>query len=301
MLKKIKLVTHPVLTGNAVFVDHEIFGRYGLQIELHEPQPSQWGSGPGGKPMITPLLDGTAHYTNVLGTPLPAAVMGQGLKYLASYQNTGVELFARPEIRNLADLSGRAVASSSPMWQFNLERALRACGVEPSRVRFHRGYPVGTLVPKVLDGTVDAITVVPPDTAAAIGAGLKLIFRYGDVSPVPVYALMATEKRLREDPQEARQLLRALSESVDRFMRDRPRGIELVGRLGTPAELAGPAYDLTCGYTTPVSGIPEQVQSEWLANAKKLAGMQEEEVGVSGVFDFGILRSIEERQERRGN
>jgi len=126
MLKKIKLVTHAILTGNAVFVNHEVFARHGLEIELYEPEPSQWGRGPDGKPKIAPLLDGTAHYTNVLGTPIPAAVMGQGLKYLASYQNTGVELFARPEMRNLADLSGRAVASSSPMWQFNLERALRA-------------------------------------------------------------------------------------------------------------------------------------------------------------------------------
>ena len=66
-MKTLKIVTpHPELTGNAVFINHDIFHEYGLEFELVGTQS--------GEPVVQTLLSGAADYTHVLGAPIPAAV-----------------------------------------------------------------------------------------------------------------------------------------------------------------------------------------------------------------------------------
>ena len=85
--------------------------------------------------------------------------------------------------------------------------------------------------------------------------------------------------------------MQSLVQSVDEFLRDRDRGIELVQRLGTPADTVGLAYDLTRNYLSRVGDIPEVVQREWIENAKRLVNMTEF-VPLSRVFDFSLVQAL---------
>ena len=134
--------------------------------------------------------------------------------------------------------------------------------------------------------------MMTPMPFAAIVAGMKCLFRPGDVSPVPVYGLMTRDEVLRDRSDEVRRVLQGLIDSVNEFIGDRELGIALCEQVGIPREEAVVAYDVTRGYMQPVGPLPESIQREWTENAKQLAKVSDV-VPISRAFDFSIIRELQ--------
>ena len=285
---------YPEITGNAVFLDEGIYARHGLRVELMSP-PAE------GTTLNDAMTTGRAHFTHLLSHPILAAVQGLGLKYLASYQDEGFEVIARPEIRSLKDLEGKKVSFATPMMNKNFFYALGRAGADPGKI-IPAGYG-GVIHQKVMgismadldylrDGRIDAMALLPPMSSAALMEGFRSIFRHGDVFPTPVFGLMSRDSLLAEHRDLVVRMVRALDEAVRAFLADRAYGIGLVERLGTPTAVAPVAYDMARGTMHPLRAVPEYVQREWIENEKQLEKI-DSAVPVEQVFDFSIIRSME--------
>ncbi len=285
---------YPEITGNAVFLDEEIYARHGLRVELMNP-PAE------GISLIDAMTNGRAHFTHLLSHPILAAVQGLGLKYLASYQDEGFEVIARPDISCLKDLEGKKVSFATPMMNKNFFFAFQRAGGDVSKIT-PAGYG-GVVHQKVMgismsdldylrDGRIDAMALLPPMSSAALMEGFHSIFRHGDVFPTPVFGLMTRDSLLRDQRDLVERMVRALDESVRAFLSDRAYGIDLIERLSTPAAVAPVAYDMSRGYMHPLRPVSDGVQREWIENEKQLEKI-DAAVPVGQVFDFSIIRSME--------
>lgn len=285
---------YPELTGNAVFLDEAIYARHGLRVELMNP-PAE------GTTLNDAMTTGRAHFTHLLSHPLLAAVQGLGLKYLASYQDEGFEVIARPDIRSLKDLEGRKVSFATPMMNKNFFYAFGRAGGDVRKIT-PAGYG-GVIHQTVMgislsdldylrDGRIDAMALLPPISSAALMEGFRSIFRHGDVFPTPVFGLMTRDSLLRDHRELVVRMVKALDESVRAFLADRAYGIGLIERLGTPKSVAPVAYDMARGTMHPLRAVPDAVQREWIENEKQLEKI-EAAVPVGQVFDFSIIHSLE--------
>lgn len=285
---------YPEITGNAVFFNHEAFGRYDISVE-HLCPPRM------GVSLNEALIDGIVDFTHLLSHPILAAVQGHPVKYVASYQDAGFELIARPEISRLKDLEGKKVSFASPMMNKNFFYAFMRDGGDPSKiVPAGYGSALYTEVMGVnlsdldylLDGRIDAMALIPPVSTAAMSHGMRALFRHGDVAPVPVFGLMARDAMIQGNPDLLGRMIRALDESVREFIADREFGMELVRRVGTPEEQIASAYDVSRAYMHPLTTVPEFVQREWIENERQLENIQGA-VPLHQVFDFSIVRTLD--------
>ncbi len=285
---------YPEITGNAVFLDEAIYARHGLRVELMNP-PAE------GTSLNDAMTTGRAHFTHLLSHPILAAVQGLGLKYLASYQDDGFEIIARPGIKSLKDLEGKKVSFASPMMNKNFFYAFARAGGDVSAIT-PAGYG-GAIHQEVMgismadldylrDGRIDAMALLPPMSSAALMEGFRSIFRHGDVFPTPVFGLMTRDSLLAERRELVVRMVHALDEAVRAFLADRAYGIGLIERLGTPKAVAPVAYDMTRGYMHPLRQVSDGVQREWIENEKQLEHVQGA-VPVGQVFDFSIIRAME--------
>lgn len=279
------------LTANIVLINPSPFRAEGLTVNLVAPGA--------GAPITQSLLSGTADYTNVLAHPIQSAVEGQPLKFLATYLNKGWELWARPEIGTIQDLAGKKVAPTSPMAHKYFELALKRKGVSPDSVK--TGAPVlfDNAVDEILSGEVDAAILLPPATVQAERAGLHCMLRMGDVGDPPTCGLVTTNKRLKERSDEVARAVRAMLASVKQLLEDRVLALSLVKKLGTSEQLAERAVNVMLAQLVPSGELSEKSQYLWIQFAKELAGI-ENDVPLSQVFDFSILREITQSKATYG-
>ena len=287
------------LATNALFRNREAFAAHGLEIDVTVTGP--------GEPVVRAMLEGRAGYTHVCGTPLPAAVAGRGLKVLAAFQTSSFGLYSHPRISSLADLRGKTVVLAGSMLRPTLELALERHGLtlqghpkidDRDSVRIVTPRDVGGtgdrageymgLHLKVLDGTVDAVALNPPRTQAALRVGLRRLLQFGDVQPIPTFALLTTDALLRERRDEVMRFMRGTLLSLDDFIADRELGVGLLRETGVPEELLVGTYGEVRGYLRPEGGLPEEVQRLWVAWSKESLGLTEE-VPLERVYDFSVL------------
>ena len=106
---------HLQITNNIVLTNPEPFAEQGFTVHAMNPGV--------GAHIVSGLMDGRADFCNVLGMPLIRAVGGLPLKFIASFQNTGWELWTRPGIERLEDLAGKTIGRTSPF-----PRPRKKCG-----------------------------------------------------------------------------------------------------------------------------------------------------------------------------
>lgn len=285
---------YPEITGNAVFFNREAFARHDIEVE-HFCPPRQ------GIALNDAMVGGVVDFTHLLSHPILAAVQGHPVKYVASYQEAGFEVIARPEIKRMKDLEGKKVSFASPMMNKNFFYAFTRDGGDPAKI-IPAGYGSG-LYPEVMgismadlaylrDGRIDALALIPPMSSAALAEGMRSLFRHADVFPTPVFGLMARDEMIRGKRELLVRMVRALKQSVDEFIADREFGMELIRRVGTAEEHLASAWELSRGYMHPLGSLHEFIQREWIENEKQLEHI-DQAVPLSQVFDFSIVRELE--------
>ena len=288
-MEKVFLATpQQTLATNVLFTHREPFAEQGLEVELLVTGT--------GDPIVEALVDGPAGYTHVCGHPLPAAVAGRALKVLGVFQTSSFELYAHPSIKSLKQLEGKSITLAGSITRPNLEIALHRHGLSMESITVAepgvmRGVDQLHAYERVLDGTVDAISINPPGAQAAHLAGLQCLLRYGDIRPIPTCALLTTDTLLAENRAQVKRFVRALLQSIADIIRDRALGIGLMQGLGIPAEIATVAYYATRGYMRPSGEISEKTQRMWVEWCKPMVGI-DTEVPLERVYDFTVLREV---------
>jgi ABC-type nitrate/sulfonate/bicarbonate transport system substrate-binding protein len=275
---------HLQFTNNIILTNPEPFAQEGFSVHPMNP-------GIGDK-VVRSLVDGRADYCNVLGMPIIRAVEGLPLKFIASFQNTGWELWTRPNIERLEDLEGKTIGRTSPFPRERLDSALLEQGVDPASVAegpFVQLDAAG--IQEVVDGVVDGALLMAPISSMAREAGLVSPYDLNLSGDSVAYGIMTTDWMLAENRDEVKRFLRALLRSTADLKQNRELARSLVEQQFVPDRYIDQALDATLPYLNESGELAIESQQRWIDISRRLLGL-ETPVALDQVFDFSILQEL---------
>ena len=180
----------------------------------------------------TALMTGDLDYNGAATGVISAAVQGRPMKVLLfTVSRPLMFLVSRKDIREPRDLKGKKVAGSTPGASATLlaVQALRHVGLEPGRdvtILPMGGTAAGRLA--VLEsGAVDASLLSVPENIFARDKGFNELLFLGDVVEFAQAGFGATEKRIKENPDEVYRMVRAELRALQ-YLLDKSRHGEIV-------------------------------------------------------------------------
>ncbi len=152
---------------------------------------------------------------------LRAAVAGAPLvTILGVYNRTFFDLVARPEIKSLNDLRGKPVGISryGASTEYAVRFALKANNIDPDKDVTLLAIGSGTDAARIsaLEAKVVAAAVLQvPSNLVAHKLGQKTLLPLGDYMETLFAGLGTSQKKLQIDREEAKQVVRAVTKSLD--------------------------------------------------------------------------------------
>jgi len=180
------------------------------------------------------LVSGEIDYATSFGSGIRAAVSGLPVRGIAVYlKSSPFFLMARPSIGTIRDLKGKKIGITSfgsathataraalRLQQMDSEKdvTIMAMGTEP------------TYFAALMNGTIDAAVLTPPNDARARLAGYRELAYSGDVLPEPSSGITVSLRKLREDPGEVREVLSASLKSIQFIIREKRATVDLIAK-----------------------------------------------------------------------
>jgi NitT/TauT family transport system substrate-binding protein len=274
-----------------VAVDHGFFRDEKLDVRLVQLRAAL---------VLPALANGHIDYTMSFLPAVDGALKRFPVKVTAVFVDRALHyLVARPEIRAVPELRGKTFVlntvdlNSSTGLVF--QAVVRHFGIDPHReVKLLHAPDSPALFNMVYQGLADATMLVPPWPHQARKAGLRVLFRAGEIFNAPLASLSTHHRTLRENPAQVRRMLRALIRST-RFIlepKNRPAVLATVGRwLKLPAEEGeGALNDVLFAYS---DGLRDE-KGFWtlIEQRAKLLGS---DVPVAEVADFSLVKDLRAR------
>lgn len=184
--------------------------------------------------MTAAMLKGEVDYHGAGASAIRGALQGAAIRViLFSYESYSWHLMAKPELGSVKDLKGKilgidAIGSET---EFAAKEVLRRAGLNPDRdVTVMAVGPganaLSALKAKAVDGTV----LNADEAAITRKLGFKSLVFVGDVMKNPFSGFAAPVKKLKENPEEVRQWLRAMVRGIVHTRGHRDEVIELATR-----------------------------------------------------------------------
>jgi NitT/TauT family transport system substrate-binding protein len=180
------------------------------------------------------LLSGEVEYHGVADSALRLAAKGAPLKSIFfSARLPNYFLMAKPTIKSVSELRGKLVAVSRFGGTTDLAArvALQANGLDPHKDVVLIMIGLGnTRNAALMAGSVDANIANPPDNSMLKQKGFRELLFLGDAMEFPSNGFTTTERRLAENRDQVKRLLRAFYRGL-LFSRDNPdESIKIVER-----------------------------------------------------------------------
>ena len=275
------------LTGG-VGVKRGFFRDEGLDIELIRMNANV---------SVTALSTGDIDYTMIFASVVRGAMRGMPLRVLASFMDSSTHmLIARPEFKSIRDLKGRTLAVSTygatsdvaarmMMKQGGLdpERDLKIVPLGAERARF------GAL----REGIVDVAVLSPPADAEANRLGFNVLSRFYEIFKMPFTGLGTNLKKLKEKPDEAKRMLKAMIRT-NRFIRENRDGTiqAMMEWMKIDRDSAEATYDSTRRVFSEDGTIPDAGLKLVIDQAREAMKI-ERAVTNSDVADMSLLREVQ--------
>jgi len=247
---------------------------------------------------IPALANGHIDYTMSFLPPIDSGLKGVPIQMLAVFVDRSLHyLVTRPGISSPGELRGKTFALNTVDLNGStglvFQAVLRHFGMDPLKdVKWISAADSPALFAMVEQGIADATFLVPPWPQKARQAGMKVLFRAGDVYSAPLAGLSTFRRTLKEKPEQPRKMLRALVRAT-RFILQ-PANQQAVSASihqwlkMPPDEAAGALKDVSFAYS---DGLPRNEKSFWdvvTARAKLLGAT----VAPAEVVDFSIVKEI---------
>jgi NitT/TauT family transport system substrate-binding protein len=160
------------------------------------------------------VLTGDVDYSGAVSGVVGAAVQGQPLKVVMfTVARPLLFLISRKEITEPQQLKGKKIAGSTPGASATLlaTQALKHFGLEPGRdvaIMPMGGSAAGRYA--ILEsGVVDASVLSVPENIIAQEKGFRELLFFGDIIELPQTGIGASDKKIRETPDEVYRMIRA--------------------------------------------------------------------------------------------
>ena len=242
------------------------------------------------------LLSGEVEYHGVADSALRLAAKGAPLKSIFfSARLPNYFLMAKPTIKSVNELRGKMVAVSRFGGTTDLAArvALQAAGLDPHKDVTLIMIGLGnTRNAALLAGSVDANIANPPDNSMLKQKGFRELLFLGDAMEFPSNGFTTTERRLAENRDQVKRLLRAFYRGL-LFSRDNPEeSIKIVEREWKldPA-MARDSYQSIMKAASRDGASSDaglKVHIKLIQNSDKTIG----DVALNKVVDFRVLEEV---------
>ena len=272
-----------------VAIDQGFFRQEGLEVKFVQMRAAA---------LMPALANGHIDYTMSFLPPIDSALKGVPTQMVAVFVDRSLHyLVVKPEIRLGTDLRGKTFALNTVELNSStglvFQAVVRHFGLDPMRdVKWISAADSPALFALVQQGLADATFLVPPWPQKARTAGMRVLFRAGDVYSAPLAGLSTQRRRVKENSEQIRRMLRALVRAT-RFMLQPSNEPAVVGSivqwLKMPREEAALALnDVSFAYS---EGTPRDEKSfrEIVATRAKLLSST---IPLNEVADFSVVKEI---------
>jgi NitT/TauT family transport system substrate-binding protein len=257
---------------------------------------------PGANVAISALVTGNLDYGTHYQVTMLWGARGLGTKAIFSSASRQMfSLVVQPGIQSIKDLKGKLIGipSIGSLGHKITVRVLRKLGIDPDKeVRMVAVGGDASRVQQLRGKQVDATMINPPLSIMMRKEGFNLLLQAGDYVDVPLTGLGTTTKKIKERPEQVRNVLRALYEGL-RFVRtNRQETVEIFSRwLKMDPAIAGETYDLAIKMLSPDGLMSDEsvlaAMEIFSDNPKEL-----ENVSLGNAVDFSLLRAVIKEYEK---
>ena len=246
---------------------------------------------------MSALIAGECDYTMIFASVIRAAMRGIPVKVVAVLIDSPPYAFiSRPEIGAMNALRGKTIgigvfgSSNDVVARLMLERS----GINPDKEVKLVAFGSDTARFAALkEGLVDAAIIAPPADSQARKIGLNVLARANDFFKFPHIGLGASNKKIKEKPQEVAQVIKAFLRA-NRFVRDnRQESINILADWGkAQREDAVAAYDSTWQLFSPDGAMPDDGMKLVIDDARNAIKLTRP-VAIAEVADGSALREAQ--------
>ncbi|MGH7767559.1 MAG: ABC transporter substrate-binding protein, partial [Candidatus Binatia bacterium] len=246
---------------------------------------------------VTALMTGDIGYTLLFGSVVRAALRGMPIRALAGLLDAPTHaLIAKPEYKSLKDLKGKVLGIGNFGGTDDVAARLmfKHFGVDPEKelkvvvLGSDRARLAG-----LKENLVDVAVIAPPGDALGRQMGFTILARAYEVFKFPFIGAGANVKTIKENPVEARKVVKALVRA-NRFIREDKNGAVNVlvewGRVDREQALA--SYDSTVKVFNADGNIPQEGLKLVIDQAKAELKLTKD-VPVTEIVDLGPLREAQ--------
>lgn len=210
-------------------------------------------------------------------------------------------VMTKPEIRTVQDLKGKniGVGSMGTINQFSIMKVLQLKGIDPTKeVRIiSLGGDPATRFGALKAGTVDALLEVAPQSYIIQKSGFPLLLKVREGVPEAVVgSLSATIKKIRDNPDQVKRVIRATLKSMIYAREHKEETVDIL--LNELKELSVDRETMTAAYEDTVDTLTKNGEVSDQGVVVEIAMMREfgEKVTVpaaSQLVDYSLLREVQ--------
>ena len=264
------------------------FQEEGLQAEFIRIRPAVSSAA---------LIAGEIDYDAVIGNGIAAAIRGLPVKIVAAYVPAApMALIARPEYKSVPDLRGKTIGLNT--YGGALESIARLMfkhfGLDPDKdAKF---LPTGTIDSRfaAMKQNLTAATLgSPPVDFLGKKLGFIVIARAHELFSFPASGLVASVRKIKEKPDEAKRVIKAGIKANRYIQQNREATIQImIAWLKIDKEIAAVTYDSVVKSYNDDGSIPESGLRLSIEEAKRV-GKVDREILITEVADLTILREAQ--------
>ena len=261
----------------------------GLEVEVVRVSPPV---------SIAALMGGDIDYVMVLGSSVRAAVRGLPVKVLANFVDAlTFALVAQTGIKSVSELRGKTlgVGALGDSSDLAARIMIKHFGVEPDKEMKILGLgPDSARLATLREKLIDVAIVSPPADSLGKKMGFNVLARAYEVFRFAAIGLSASDKKIKERPEEIKRVLKALIRA-NRYMRqDRAGTIQVLMEWAkVEHQSALEAYDGSASvFNTSDGTIPEEGLRLVLEQAKKEAKITRD-IPLAEIINVNLLREAQ--------
>jgi NitT/TauT family transport system substrate-binding protein len=245
---------------------------------------------------IPALISGDIDYDTHFGSLVRGAVSGLPMRVIFSTAEKQMfSLVVQPDIKDVESLKGKLVAISSFGGTQHLVTvgSLKAVGINPDRdVKVINVGNEAVRVEQLRAKQIHAAMINPPMSVMMKREGFGLLLHAADYVDLPLTGLGATTKKLKENPEQARRVVRALNESLQFIRQNRKETVDIFARwLNIDPSIAADTYDVAVKILSADGSATDKAIMASIEEAKD-AGKIKGSFTPRDVSDFSLVRAV---------
>jgi ABC-type nitrate/sulfonate/bicarbonate transport system substrate-binding protein len=249
---------------------------------------------------IKALATGDVDFIYSAGTGIRAAVQGLPVKVLSmDFTKVFHSLMTRPEITSATALKGNKVAVSSfgATTDLSARASLRALGLDPNRDVAILALGGDTVRFAALQsGTVQAAMMSLPLNIQLKKMGYRELFYAGNILHEPLTGLVASNEKMKNNPQQIRKVMRAFVRGMNAFKTERASFVSFAQKkFSLSRDVVEEAYEYMVDSLSADGFVDDSVLENAIKTAKKTLGVSKT-LNAADIVDYSFLREALKKQ-----